>query len=230
MTLYYSLFMNPRPPDDYQLKLDEQVNHFYTLKHNLTFFIITAAVGTLGFSINFLITNKLITSTNIFNLTLIILASLAALLCSGLSVLALNKDIKSFQLHLKYRHKRLTYEQLNSVQQEEWDESNKIASRARKYSLGLLVFTVTLLLFTIIILFIQKGEKEMGHHYGEDSTEVVESNFDFHVIFRNKVSNQNITMNIPKDGVKENSTEPATKEEVENLSREIAHLLRKKFK
>ncbi len=43
------------PFDEYELKLDEQVGNFLGLNHNLTFFVITAAVGTLGITLNFLV-------------------------------------------------------------------------------------------------------------------------------------------------------------------------------
>jgi hypothetical protein len=39
--------------DEYDIKIDEQVNKFLELNHTLTFFLVTGAVGTLGFTLAF---------------------------------------------------------------------------------------------------------------------------------------------------------------------------------
>jgi len=43
----------PCPPAEYDLKIDEQVNEFLKFDHQVTFFIVTAAVATLGFTLNY---------------------------------------------------------------------------------------------------------------------------------------------------------------------------------
>jgi hypothetical protein len=216
------------PFDEYEFKLDDQVGNFLGLNHNLTFFVITAAVGTLGFTLNFLVTNKLLVSSNKLHLSLVVAASITALLSSGSALYALKSDIKSYRLHLRYRHERKSYTQLSDEQKKIWDRINSKAESARKYSLWLLVCTVTLQLFTVIFLFTQRGETSM-HHYGEDSTEVKVSESTFDIEFRNKVTGKRITMQIPKVGAKANPSDSPTIQEVRDLASEVAHVLRDKF-
>jgi len=39
--------------NEYEIKIDEQVNKFLDLNHKLTFFLVTGAIGTLGFTLAF---------------------------------------------------------------------------------------------------------------------------------------------------------------------------------
>src|SRR5919197_467884 len=43
----------PDPTTEYDLKIDAQVEKFLELKHKLTFFLITAAVGSIGYTLKF---------------------------------------------------------------------------------------------------------------------------------------------------------------------------------
>lgn len=216
-------------PDDYELRLDEQVSHFLGLNHNLTFFVITAAVGTLGFTINFLISNNLLISSNKTHLSLVISVSASALLSAGLALYALRLDITSFRLHLRYRHEKKSYSQFSNKEKKYWDRTNSKAEWSRKASSGLLVFTVALQLFILIFLFAQKGDTSM-HHFGEDSTEVKASESSYDIEFTNKETGQKITMHIPRVGVKEKPGESPTIQEVQDLANEVAHVLRDKLR
>ena len=78
---------NPQDmPNDYELKIDEQVNKFLDLNHKLTFFIVTAAVGTLGFTLNFTTASKVQIASNLCSLILIGIAAVLALLSAGVAL------------------------------------------------------------------------------------------------------------------------------------------------
>jgi hypothetical protein len=66
------------------------------------------------------------------------------------------------------------------------------------------------------------------HHYGEDSTNVIPTEAAFEGTFTNKESGQQITMHIPRVGVREDSRTP-TVSEVKSLSDDVAHLLRERL-
>jgi hypothetical protein len=214
--------------DDYELKLDDQVTKFLDLNHKITFFLITAAVGTIGFSLNFLASNKLLIASNKSHVVLVILASVLALLSAGLSLFALNSDIKSFRLHLRYRHQRRVFSNLTEKEKKEWNKVIARAGRARKLSIWFLVSSISLQLFIIIFLFTQKGEISMNH-YGEDSTEVTATEFAFDIAFINKETGQRITMHIPRVGVMKDPSKGPTMQEVRAIADEIAHVLRGKL-
>jgi hypothetical protein len=211
--------------NDYDLKIDDQVSAFSTLNHAVTFFYITAAIGTFGFSLNFLVANNLLVRSSVIHVGGVIVAALTALGSAGFALLALHEDIKSFRLHLKYRYQRKKIADLNPTQQSEWDNINKSAGDARKFSLGLLVVTVVLQVFLLIFTFVQKGNAEM-HHYGEDSTEVIASENAFDLVFTNKDTGQKITMHVPRVGVMENPTETPTLNKMKMVANEVAHTLR----
>lgn len=63
------------------------------------------------------------------------------------------------------------------------------------------------------------------HHYGEDSTEVLETQGAFVIAFRNKVTGREITMYVPRDGVLESGL-PLNRVTAENMARDVAHRLR----
>ena len=63
------------------------------------------------------------------------------------------------------------------------------------------------------------------HHYGEDSTDVLETQGTFVIVFRNKVTGREITMHIPRDGVLESGM-PLTRNVAQDMAMDIAHRLR----
>jgi hypothetical protein len=144
--------------DEYELKLDDQVAHFFQLNHTLTYFIITATVGTFGFTINLLLTNKLLTNYNPVGILGVSFAALASLLGAAASLIALRYDVESYRLHLEYRHKRKRYNDLTNEQRDAWDKIHRWAKWMRELSFVFLGFTVFIQFVLIIFLFIVRRE------------------------------------------------------------------------
>lgn len=144
--------------DEYELKLDDQVAHFLQLNHTLTYFIITATVGTFGFTINLLITNKLLTNSNPLGILGVSFAALASLLGAAASLIALRCDVGSYRLHLKYRHERKRYTDLTDKQQAAWDRIQWWAKWMRELSFVFLGFTVFIQFVLIVFLFVVRRE------------------------------------------------------------------------
>ncbi len=214
--------------DDYALKVDEQTQKLIELNHQLTYFLITAATVSLGFTVNTALSNKAIRYSDWLNIGSLIAAAAGGLLSAGLSLVALNADIRSFRLHLKYRYSRTDWNNLSKAEKDAWDETITRASKNRKRSFALLILSVCLQAFFLIYSLRPNAEASM-HHYGEDSTEVLASEGTYVLVFRNKSTGREITMNIPRDGVTETGT-PLTRPAAENLSRDIAHLLRERLR
>ncbi len=149
---------NAYPSESYELKIDEQVNKLLDLNHKLTFFMITAAVGTLGFTLNFAVKNKLAIALDKLHLGLIVSASIFALLSAGLSLIALNADIRSFRLHLKNRYLRKSYDELPENEKKLWDKVINKAEWSRRLSFIFLITTVSLQAIFLVVAFISKGE------------------------------------------------------------------------
>ena len=147
--------------DEYELKLDDQVAHFLQLKHTLTYFVITATVGTFGFTINLLITNKLLTNNNPWGVVGVSVAALASLLGAASSLVALRCDVESNRLHLQYRHERKKNTDLTLDQMAAWNSLNWWAKWMRECSFVFLGFTVLIQFILIVFLFIVKRESTL---------------------------------------------------------------------
>src|SRR5262245_4337756 len=151
--------------DDLEIKIDEQVHKFLDLNHTLTFFLVTGAVGTLGFTLAFANEHSDPAKTSFWLLAVLALAGIAGLLAAWAGLHALRLDQQSFRLHLGYRYQRKSWSDLTRLQQEAWDRINTRASSARRISFNLLVATVaTQAVFLFALLSI--GKDLPMHHYG----------------------------------------------------------------
>jgi hypothetical protein len=214
------------PESDYDLKVDEQVTQFLESNHKLTYFLITAAVGTLGYTLSIAITKDAWGIRSTASIILLTGGAVAALLASGLALFALSQDSRSFRLHLRYRYERKQLASLSETELKKWDKLNHSARSCRSWSFWLLVATVALQTTFLLVLFIDHAELPM-HHYGEDSTRVMASDSTFHVAFLNKESGREITMQIPRVGALEDPTATLDLPRAESVAREVAHVLRR---
>ncbi len=214
------------PESDYDLKVDEQVTQFLESNHRLTYFLITAAVGTLGYTLSIAITKDAWGVRSIPSIILLAGAAIAALVASGLALFALSQDSQSFRLHLRYRYQRKQLSSLSENELKNWDKLNHSAKSCRSWSFGLLVTTVALQTAFLLVLFIDHAELPM-HHYGEESTRVMASDSTFHVAFLNKESGREITMQIPRVGALEDPKATLDLPRAESVAREVAHLFRR---
>ena len=143
----------PTVPDDYDLKVDSQVEKFLELKHKLTFFLITSAVGSIGYTLNFAISriNDLTHRTG--RIVILSTATIFSLLTVALTLFSLYKDISSYRLHLKYRYLRKMWEQVSPNDKKLWDQANRLSKVFEKLSFVCLVLSV-ILQAVLFLLFI----------------------------------------------------------------------------
>jgi len=214
------------PADDHEIRIDEQVNKFLDLNHTLTFFLVTGAVGTLGFTLAFANEHPDPAKTSFWLLAILALAGVAGLLAAWAGLHALRLDQQSFRLHLGYRYQRKSWSDLTKPPQDEWNRINTRASSARRISFNLLVATVaTQAIFLFALLSI--GKDLPMHHYGEDSTNVVVAGDRYLLEFTNKVSQAKITMDVPAVGALEDPKRRLEPNGARKLADEVAHLLRR---
>jgi hypothetical protein len=120
------------PLAEYDLAIDSQVEKFVESKQKLTYFLITASVAVMAFTINFFVDHATsggrvgaVTTES----ALVVGAALAALTTAGLALLTLRFEHRSYRLHLGYRYERKTWEMLNDKQRRHWTAINKWAAR-----------------------------------------------------------------------------------------------------
>jgi len=217
------------PIDQYELEIDEQVNKFLELQHKLTFFLVTASIATLGFTLNQALSSiKDRVINDRYASIVLIVASVSALLAAGSALMSLSKESASSRLHLKYRYERKKFRELSDEEKLRWDQINEAASKARQYSFVLLVLSIALQTVFFGILFLGKGESKM-HHYGKDSTEIVPSESAYEIIFTNKGTGQKIQMRVPRVGARTSPDRGISNDDVEGLANDINEVFRRRL-
>ena len=211
-------------PEDYDLKVDEQVNKFLELRHKLTYFLVTAAVGSLGFTLSAVLGDNGLQARGYFGFGVLVLAGIVALLVVAAALASLHYEIRSFQLHLRYRYQRKSIDGVAAADLAAWDAINKWARRYASFAFLLLGVSISAQVLYFSLGLYPEAEADM-HHYGEDSLDVVSGAAGHQFIFTNKVSQARIVMLVPRSGAKENN-EDLSDNDAGNLAREIAHLLR----
>jgi hypothetical protein len=134
----------------FELSIDQQVEKFLELRQKLSYFLITASIAVIAFSINFYTKNIRTDKVLIHHVhgTLLAAGAISALATAGLALINLQFGHVSARNHLKYRYLRLSYSELTDRQKHSWTAVNIMAS----YAL-LLAFVALFLEVLFLILF-----------------------------------------------------------------------------
>lgn len=130
-------------PSSYELEVDKQVEKYLDLKHSLTIFLITAAVGSIGFTLNFSVQHLDKISGRLERVFCLSVGSVLGLLTAALLFYALDCDMVSFRHHLKMRYEHKSYEQLPVLEQKAWDRDIGRAKSFRRWALVSLFLSIT---------------------------------------------------------------------------------------
>lgn len=136
--------------NEYELKIDAPVEKFVEMKQKLTYFLITASVAVIAFLANFVI--KFPCEAKQF-IWFVILSSVFGILTSGLSLLNLSAELRSYRLHLKYRYEKRNWASLNDAEKNEWNDVNNRASNFLKASFVCLFLEIALAVLFFILFF-----------------------------------------------------------------------------
>ena len=131
-------------PSAYELEIDKQVEKYLDLKYSLTIFLITAAIGSLGFTLNFSVQHLDKITGRLERVVCLSLGSMLGLLTAAFLFYALDLDMVSFRHHLKMRTEHKSYEQLPAQEQKAWDRDIGRAKSFRRWALVLLFFSILL--------------------------------------------------------------------------------------
>lgn len=134
--------MNARVVDAVDLQIDEQVNKLLELSHQLTYFIVTASVTALAFTINLLASHDPDLLDSVDVRCWLLVAAVLALSTVALSLLALTADIKSFRYHLRFRYERKSLDDVPAETRKDWDRTIAGARSQRTLAFWLLVGSV----------------------------------------------------------------------------------------
>jgi hypothetical protein len=218
----------PRPLsklEEYDLKIDEQVQNFLEVGQRLAFYVVTAAVGSLGYTLTHAATNGV---HRWLSFSTVLLAGIVTLVTVACVLLSLWYQIASYRMHLSCRTSRSQYEDLSTESKAKWNLVNRRSiSLQRAAFVGLtlgIVFQTTY--FASVLM---PREAVSMHHFGEDSTWVIERDDDFLIIAKNKITNRAVTITIPKEQILETPGGVVDHAKAERLAGEIAHVLRREL-
>jgi hypothetical protein len=132
----------PSGPSAYELEVDKQVEKYLDLKHSLTIFLITAAIGSIGFTLNFSVQHLDKINGHLERIICLSVGSMLGLLTAAFLFYALDRDMVSFRHHLKMRYEHKSYEQLPDQEQKAWDRDIGRAKNFRSWALVSLFFSI----------------------------------------------------------------------------------------
>ena len=128
---------------DYSLKIDSQVEKFLELKQKVTFFLITAAIGSVGFTLNFSVNrlDKFVGAP--FRTAWLITGCLLGLIAAASTLLSLDQETSSHRIHLKARYQNiLSFQQLTKKEQNRWKKVNHRAKIFQRVAFVLLISSI----------------------------------------------------------------------------------------
>lgn len=142
--------MTNNASNDYDLKIDAQVEKFLEMKHKLTYFFITASVAVIAFLVNFVIKFPIEARKLIL---VVILSSISGILTSGFALLNLSGELRSYRLHLKYRYEKRDWESLNDTEKNTWTKVINWASCFSKISFFCLFLEIAFAVLFFMLFF-----------------------------------------------------------------------------
>ncbi len=151
-------------PTEYDLMIDEQTDRFLGFKHQLTYFLITAATVPIGFT--FSVINKPEMKLGLsWMWAAMVVGILSGLLAVGSALVALQNEVFSHREHIKSRYAGKSYGDLAEAEQKEWAKFNKRARHFSEWSVYFLVGEIVLLSVSLgwLLTLGQAGKRVGGY-------------------------------------------------------------------
>jgi hypothetical protein len=132
----------PLDLSDYDLKIDTQVEKFLEMKHKVVFFLMTAAIGSIGYTLKFSVDKLDAITAHPWRIAFLLAGTIAGLLAAGSVLYSLSQEVNSYQLHIKNRYLRKSWDQLSEDEQISWDKINHRAHISQRLAFVLLIISI----------------------------------------------------------------------------------------
>jgi hypothetical protein len=139
--------------DEYDLRIDQQVQKFLDLKHKIVFFLITASIGSIAYTLNFSANRLSQFFEHPWRAVSLVAGAIVGLSAAGCALYSLHQEIKSYQFHLGARYSRQRFDDLSDPEKKTFDQFNKRAAFFQAAAFVLLIASVSLqaILFMLFI-------------------------------------------------------------------------------
>jgi|HubBroStandDraft_4_1064222.scaffolds.fasta_scaffold113411_2 hypothetical protein len=135
--------------DEYDLKIDSQVEKFLDLKQKLTYFLVTASIGPIAFALTFVKD----VAKNLFGIWVAMFIGIVlGLVSTGCALYSLHLELASYQKHLGYRYARKRWDDLSQKEKDDWNDINVKAGLFLKFSFIALFAEITALTLFLVAL------------------------------------------------------------------------------
>ncbi len=121
---------------EHYLKVEEHADKFFEMKHKITFFLITAAAGSIAYTLNFAVGRLVEVAIFPERKICLIIAALGAMLTVASALLSMYYDVDANRFNLSAYFERKLYEDLPEETKRSWDRTGR---RAKDYEV--LAFT-----------------------------------------------------------------------------------------
>lgn len=143
-------------PTDYDLAIDQQTDRFISLHHQLTYFLITASIAPLGFTLKSAIEGNKVRNFEVWVILILFIGGLSGVMSAAFAISALRRDISSHRRHLASRYNRKGYSDLTTEERLEWDKDVERARVCRDCSFFSLIISISFQAVFFLTVFIIK--------------------------------------------------------------------------
>lgn len=127
---------------EYQLKVEDHADNFFEIKHKITFFVITAAVGSMGYTLNFSIGRLGDITLRPERIVCLIVAVFLGLLTIGVALLSMYYDSRNYAFNLRAYFSRKLYDALSDDEKDKWATLRSKATRYQRFGFTFLFLSI----------------------------------------------------------------------------------------
>jgi hypothetical protein len=140
---------------EYLLRIEPHFDKYFDIRHKIAFFIITAAVGSIGYTLNFSVAR--LDEVTLFpeRVACVTVGAILALLTVALVLLSIYYDSRSYANNLQALSERKLYDKLSSEQKESWKRVRVRATYCQRLAFTSLFLSASyqISLFLVLAVF-----------------------------------------------------------------------------
>jgi hypothetical protein len=121
---------------EYKLKVETHADNFFEIKHKITFFLITAAVGSLGYTLNFAVGRLAEVTASAERIVSLTVGAACGILTVGAALLSMYYDMQAYRRNLR------AYFEKKTDDDDEWSTFRRRSTYGQRSAFALLFLSV----------------------------------------------------------------------------------------
>jgi hypothetical protein len=120
----------------YMLEVEDHADNFFEIKHKISFFLITAAVGSVGYTLNFAVSRLTEVVGRPERIASLVVGALCAILTVGVALFSMYYDMQAYRRNLRGYFARDTKDD------EEWKRFRRRSTYCQRLAFGFLFLSI----------------------------------------------------------------------------------------